>query len=84
MVLNMTPFMKYLNPRIIKLSSGHLSIKIEYNDNLIGNPRGPALHGGVVATLIDHCSGFCAWSGLDNTHSSIRTVDLRIDYLKPA
>ncbi len=44
----------------------------------------PALHGGAVAAIIDHCGGLCAWSGLNDIAKTVGTVDLRVDYLQPA
>jgi uncharacterized protein (TIGR00369 family) len=80
----MTPFIKILNPVVLDLSPGSLTMSIGYHNDLIGNPRIPCLHGGVIATLIDHCAGFCAWTCLNSTSSVLSTVDLRIDYLAPA
>jgi uncharacterized protein (TIGR00369 family) len=45
------------------------------------DPRTGAVHGGVLATALDTAAGFAATlaSGFD-----IATVDLRIDYIRPA
>src|SRR5262249_47288117 len=49
---------------------------------ILGDASRPALHGGVIATLIDTCGGFAVWSqvGLEDR---VSTIDLRIDYLAP-
>jgi uncharacterized protein (TIGR00369 family) len=49
----------------------------------VGDPRRPALHGGVLSALIDTAGGVAAWSAL-GTGGSVSTVDLRVDYLQPA
>ena len=48
-----------------------------------GIVRRPALHGGVLSSLIDVAGGLAAWSVLANDES-VSTVDLRVDYLEPA
>ena len=52
-------------------------------EDFIGDPRRPALHGGVVSSLIDTAGGLAAWSAL-SPGESVSTVDLRVDYLEPA
>jgi uncharacterized protein (TIGR00369 family) len=50
---------------------------------LVGDPRRPALHGGVLSSLIDAAGGLAAWSALADAES-VSTVDLLVDYLEPA
>jgi acyl-coenzyme A thioesterase PaaI-like protein len=57
---------------------------LPFKHDLVGSLRIPALHGGVAATFIDHCSGLCAWSVLRDPHQTVSTIDLRVDYLSPA
>eukprot|EP01039_Chlorochromonas_danica_P009950 gene9951-11000_t len=71
-------------PRVTSLSKTDLQLSVPYKSHLLGNPAIPALHGGVLATAIDHAAGFCAWASLDDPHQRIGTVDLRVDYLRPA
>jgi uncharacterized protein (TIGR00369 family) len=49
----------------------------------VGDPRRPALHGGVLSALIDTAGGVAAWTAL-GAHETISTVDLRVDFLEPA
>mmetsp|Transcript_11723 Transcript_11723/g.17762 ORF Transcript_11723/g.17762 Transcript_11723/m.17762 type:complete len:189 (+) Transcript_11723:52-618(+) len=78
------PFIKLFGPKVDSLSKNKVSMSLEFKEEFVGNLRMPCLHGGVAATLIDHCSGMCAWSTLSDPHSTVSTVDLRIDYLLPA
>ena len=49
----------------------------------MGDFRRPALHGGVLSSLIDTAGGVAAWSAL-GPGESVSTVDLRVDFLEPA
>lgn len=81
---NLSPYMsKVFMPKIVKATKSELQIELPYNYLLLGNPAVPCLHGGVVATMMDHTGGFCAWASLDDPHSRVNTADLRVDYLLP-
>lgn len=54
-----------------------------YQERLVGNPETGVLHGGVVTTLIDSACGLAVLAAMDSP-GPIATLDLRIDYLKPA
>ena len=85
LVEKVAPFThNFLQPQIMDLKRGKLSLLLPFKSDFIGNPAMPCLHGGVTASLIDHCGGFCAWSTLENPKFLLSTVDLRIDYLRPA
>jgi uncharacterized protein (TIGR00369 family) len=58
-------------------------IKIPYAENLVGNPETGVVHGGVITTLLDNVAGIAVMAALEEA-ISIATLDLRIDYMKPA
>ena len=58
------PFMNIMKPRVESIRQGSLTMAVEFTPVLVGHVRNKVLHGGVVATLIDHCSGFCGWTEL--------------------
>jgi uncharacterized protein (TIGR00369 family) len=62
---------------------GHVRMRLDVREDLVGDPRRPALHGGVVASLVDTAGGAAAWSAL-GPGESVSTVDLRVDFLEPA
>ena len=62
---------------------GHVKMLLPVREDFVGDPRRPALHGGVVSTLIDTAGGAAAWSAL-GPGESVSTVDLRVDFLEPA
>lgn len=81
----MTPLIRdFYRATVTKLETNKLTMSLPYRSEFIGNPQIPCLHGGVVATLIDHVAGFCAWSTLESPFLRVSTVDLAVDYIRPA
>lgn len=76
------PFNKFLHMELQAIRRGYARIRLPFAEHLIGNPRKPALHGGVVATLIDTVGGAAAMTTLLSMEDRISTIDLRTDYLR--
>ena len=57
--------------------------KLPFDERLVGHPDSGLLHGGVVTTLLDSAGGAAVYLKLGGP-TPIATLDLRIDYLKPA
>ena len=77
------PFNRYLGLRGESIRAGACVLVIPVRPEFVGDPRRPALHGGVISSLIDTAGGLAAWSALAHGES-VSTVDLRVDYLEPA
>jgi uncharacterized protein (TIGR00369 family) len=77
------PFNRLLGIRGESVSSGRAVLTLPVRPDHVGDARRPAIHGGVLSSLIDTAGGVAAWSVL-GPHESISTVDLRVDYLEPA
>jgi len=77
------PFNRLLGLRGESVAIGGCVLTLAVREEFIGDPRRPALHGGVVSSLIDTAGGLAAWSALP-PGESVSTVDLRVDYLEPA
>lgn len=58
-------------------------LKVEWREDLVGNPVTGVLHGGVITTLVDTTSAMAVAASLASVES-FATLDLRIDYLKAA
>jgi uncharacterized protein (TIGR00369 family) len=78
-----SPFNRLLGIRGEHLEPGHAVVLLPVRPELVGDPRRPALHGGVLSALIDTAGGAAAWSAL-GPGESVSTVDLRTDFLEPA
>jgi len=58
-------------------------LKIPYREDLVGNPETGVIAGGVVTTLLDTTCGWATAVALKQL-TSIATLDLRIDYMRPS
>jgi len=77
------PFHRLLGLRVKAISAGRITLFIPYREALLGDARGPSLHGGVLSTLADLAAGFAVWTCCRLT-DRIATIDLRVDFLRPA
>ncbi|MBI5520422.1 MAG: PaaI family thioesterase [Desulfovibrio sp.] len=77
------PFNKWLGIKVAELAEGRVRLRIPFKPELIGDPRRPALHGGVLSTLVDVTGGFAVWTSC-HLEDRIATIDLSVDYLRPA
>lgn len=76
------PFNAFLGIRVPRAGGGFARLELSYRKEFIGDPYRPALHGGVVSTMIDTCGG-CAVYTAANPMDRVSTVDLRVDYIRP-
>src|SRR5690606_11055155 len=77
------PHNRALGLRLEDSGDGMALFRLPYADHLVGNPETGVLHGGVITTLLDATAGASVfmktWKPVP-----VATLDLRIDYLKPA
>lgn len=76
-------FNRFLGMKVEELSRGHVKVRIPYREELLGDPDRPALHGGVLSTLLDTAGGLAAFTEIA-PGDRLSTVDLRVDYLRPS
>jgi uncharacterized protein (TIGR00369 family) len=77
------PFNQFLGIKVKSIERGKVTLVLPFRSEFIGDPTRPALHGGVLSTLIDMAGGAAVWTELEET-DRIATVDLLVDYLMPA
>jgi uncharacterized protein (TIGR00369 family) len=77
------PHNRALGIEIVALASGEATMKLPWAEHLVGNPDTGTLHGGVISSLLDACSGAAVFMKLPEP-MGIATLDLRVDYFKPA
>lgn len=62
---------------------GSSLLSVPYRPELIGDPETGVIHGGVISTLLDTGCGLAAITATGMV-GGIATLDLRIDYMRPA
>ncbi len=77
------PYNAALGLRVVDFAAGTATILLPFKPELVGNPENGVLHGGVVTGLMDATCGLSVFMKLPEP-TRIATLDLRIDYLKPA
>ena len=69
--------------RLDRASPGEAWSSLPYRPVFVGDTETGVLHGGVVTAMLDESCGMAVQLALDGTRA-IATLDLRIDYQKPA
>lgn len=82
-ILNSVPFAQSLGFELLELDPGRAIAKAPYKKEMIGDPETGVIHGGVVTALLDNLSGVAVIAALKELKST-STLDLRIDYMRPA
>ena len=77
------PLGRALGMELVAIGDGHAEIAMPYDERLIGDPRTGVIHGGAVSTLMDTCGGAAVMSHPQSA-AGTATIDLRIDYMRPA
>lgn len=90
------PFNGVLGLRIVHIEEGLARVRFEMRDELVGNYVRRILHGGVISATLDVTAGLVAFMGLAKRmressmedklarFSRLGTIDMRVDYLRPA
>lgn len=77
------PHVRELGVELVGIEGHAVTLKLAWQERLVGNLAAGVLHGGVITALLDTASGFAVHTRLSEW-SPIATLDLRIDYLRPA
>ncbi|WP_373085420.1 PaaI family thioesterase [Sneathiella sp.] len=83
MIDNGVPHCAEIGVRVHEMNVDGAVFSLPYQERFAGNPVDGVLHGGIITTLIDTTAGMCIYAKLEK-YMPIATLDLRIDYLKPA
>jgi uncharacterized protein (TIGR00369 family) len=77
------PHARELGIGVVEIGPGRTTLSLPWQERLVGDPETGVLAGGAVTTLIDTVCGMAVFAALRRL-VAIATLDLRIDYLKPA
>ena len=77
------PHSREIGMRLHRSAGGVAILSVPYQNKLVGDPETGVLHGGVITALLDTACGSAVMSMPEKLRSTA-TLDLRIDYMRPA
>ena len=78
------PIHKFLGVELLEIREGYAKVKVPFREEVIGDFRRRRWHGGIIATIMDSVGGIAGGTYATSPKDKIATIDLRVDYLKPA
>ena len=76
-----SPFMRFLGLEIVRAEQGLVEIRLPFRDEFLRADGSDWLHGGVVSALADIVGDYAV---ITETAAGVPTIDMRVDYLRPA
>jgi uncharacterized protein (TIGR00369 family) len=77
------PHNRALGLETLAWKPGEITLALPWREDLVGNPETGVLHGGAITSLMDAASGAAVFLAMQPIRR-VATLDLRIDYLRPA
>ena len=75
------PFNRWLGLEAVSWEHGAIELRLRTRPEIMGHVAIGALHGGILASILDTA---CSVAVVTATGESVFTVDMRVDYLRPA
>ncbi len=84
-MVEIVPQASALGFKLLSVEPSRGSIFTPWREELVGDPDTGVIAGGVITALLDHVCGLAVTSrSLEGGFLSTATLDLRIDYMRPA
>ena len=77
------PHNKALGMKVVSVARGQAAMRLDWREELVGNPETGVLAGGPITAMLDSCCGMAVATMLKEP-APFATLDLRIDYARPA
>ena len=77
------PHNRALGLKVVAVRRGFASMRLDWREELVGNPETGVLAGGPLTAMLDACCGMSVATMLTEP-APFATLDLRIDYVRPA
>ncbi|MEM8754012.1 MAG: PaaI family thioesterase [Pseudomonadota bacterium] len=81
--LNGFPHAEEIGMEMTPTGDGEVLVTVPYAEKLVGDAETGVVHGGVITTILDTGCGIAAIAKTGKM-GGIATLDLRIDYMRPA
>ena len=76
-----SPFMRFLGLELVRAEKGIVEIRLPFRDEFLRSDGSDWLHGGIVSALADIAGDYAV---ITETSAGVPTIDMRVDYLRPA
>lgn len=76
-----SPYHQWLGLKVLSVGDGEIVLQATWREEWSVNADNPYTHGGILAALIDLTAD---WALVSQTGRGVPTVDLRVDYHRPA
>jgi uncharacterized protein (TIGR00369 family) len=76
-----SPYMRFLGLQVVRAGAGLVEIRLPFREEFLRHDGSDWLHGGVLSALIDIAGDYAV---ITETGVGVPTIDLRVDYLRPA
>ena len=73
-----------LGMELMQVLPDGILVRLPYSDKIVGNPETGVIHGGAITSLMDQSCGLAVAVALAPEFDITPTIDLRIDYMRPA
>ncbi|OED46556.1 thioesterase [Rhodobacteraceae bacterium (ex Bugula neritina AB1)] len=81
--MKVLPFSSALGMELVSIDGTAAEISMPYDPAIVGDPDTGIVHGGAVSALLDTVCGIAVFLQPDSDVPTA-TIDLRIDYMRPA
>jgi len=82
-MVSAVPQLRALGVELVDFGTNEATLALPYGDHLIGFPETGVIAGGAIYSLMDSVAGMAVFAKM-RIYKPIATLDLRIDYMKPA